>query len=71
VRKESARHGLEASMARILFRYAADESGATAIEYGLIVCLISVTIVGALTYLGVNLRSKAMDIADAIQDAGR
>lgn len=58
-------------MARIIFRYAADESGATAIEYGLIVCLISVTIVGALTYLGVNLRSKAMDIADAIQDAGR
>jgi pilus assembly protein Flp/PilA len=58
-------------MARLIFRYAADESGATAIEYGLIVCLISVTIVGTLTYLGVNLRNKAMDIADAIRDAGR
>jgi pilus assembly protein Flp/PilA len=58
-------------MARLILRNAADESGATAIEYGLIVCLISVTIVGTLTYLGVNLRNKAMDIADAIQDAGR
>ena len=58
-------------MARLINRYAADENGATAIEYGLIVCLISVTIVGTLTMVGVNLRNKAMDIADAIQDAGR
>ena len=58
-------------MARLISRYAADESGATAIEYGLIVSLISVTILGTITYLGVNLRNKAMLIADAIQDAGR
>lgn len=57
-------------MAHLLTCYAADESGASAIEYGLIVCLISVAILGTLTYLGVNLRDKAMDIADAIGDAG-
>jgi pilus assembly protein Flp/PilA len=58
-------------MARLILRYAADESGASAIEYGLIVSLISVAILGTLTILGVNLRDKAMMIADAIADAGR
>ena len=57
-------------MARLMFRYAADESGASAIEYGLIVSLIAVAIIGVLTTLGVNLRNKAMDIADAIGTAG-
>jgi pilus assembly protein Flp/PilA len=57
-------------MARLMFRYAADESGASAIEYGLIVSLIAVAILGVLTTLGVNLRNRAMDIADAIGSAG-
>jgi pilus assembly protein Flp/PilA len=57
-------------MARLMFRYAADESGATAIEYGLIVSLISVSILSVLTALGMNLRDKAMYIADAIGMAG-
>jgi pilus assembly protein Flp/PilA len=56
-------------MARLMFRYAADESGASAIEYGLIVSLIAVAILGVLTTLGVNLRNRAMDIADAIGSA--
>jgi pilus assembly protein Flp/PilA len=58
-------------MTRLLLRYAACESGATAIEYGLIVSLISVAILGTLAFIGVNLRNKAMAIADAIGDAGR
>ena len=57
-------------MARLVLRYAADQSGATAIEYGLIVSLIAVAIVGVLGTLGINLRDKAMDIADAIGTAG-
>ena len=40
-----------------------DESGATAIEYGLIAALISVAIVGALTTVGTNLSSVFNTIA--------
>jgi len=41
-----------------------DESGATAIEYGLIVALIALGIVGALTTVGDNLTST-LDSASA------
>ena len=51
-------------------RYFGDEGGATAIEYALIVSLIAVMIVGVLGTIGINLRNKANDIADAIADAG-
>jgi len=56
---------------RTVLSFLSDESGATAIEYGLIVSLISVTILGTLVILGANLRDKAMVIADAIAEAGR
>ena len=36
----------------IFARFAQDESGATAIEYGLIAALISVVIIGAVSLLG-------------------
>jgi pilus assembly protein Flp/PilA len=39
-------------MNKLFARFAKDESGATAIEYGLIASLISVAIIGALTTLG-------------------
>lgn len=39
----------------IFARFAQDESGATAIEYGLIAALISVVIIGAVSLLGTNL----------------
>ncbi|MET3926896.1 Flp family type IVb pilin [Devosia sp. 2618] len=39
----------------IFARFAKDESGATAIEYGLIAALISVGIIAAATTLGGNL----------------
>ncbi len=38
-----------------LNRFASDESGATAIEYGLIASLIAVAIIGAVTTLGTKL----------------
>jgi pilus assembly protein Flp/PilA len=39
----------------LLSRFAADESGATAIEYGLIAALIAVGIIAAATALGGSL----------------
>ncbi len=47
---------------RLLFRFAADESGATAIEYGLIAALIAVAIIVALTLLGQALSSNFNEI---------
>ncbi len=58
-------------MSRLIRRFSADQSGASAIEYALIVSLISVAIVGVLTVLGINLRNKANVVAEAIADAGR
>ena len=43
---------------KILSRFAKDESGATAIEYGLIAGLIAVVCIGAMTTIGTNLRAK-------------
>ena len=40
----------------MLARFFKDESGATAIEYGLIAALVAVAIITALTLLGQNLR---------------
>jgi pilus assembly protein Flp/PilA len=57
-------------MTRLAVRYVSDESGAAAIEYGLVVTLIAVAIIGVLGTLGINLRDKAMQIADAIGSAG-
>jgi pilus assembly protein Flp/PilA len=42
-------------MMTIAKKFLKDESGATAIEYGLIAALISVAVVGALTSLGTGL----------------
>ncbi len=43
-----------------------DESGATAIEYGLIAGLISVVIITALTHIGTRLNNKFNTISTAI-----
>jgi pilus assembly protein Flp/PilA len=48
-------------------RFAEDQSGATAIEYGLIVALIAVVIIGAVTTLGTNLNVSLGTAATAIQ----
>ncbi|MAW89235.1 MAG: Flp family type IVb pilin [Phyllobacteriaceae bacterium] len=47
-----------------------DESGATAIEYGLIAALISVVIMGTLTTLGTNLNSKFQSVANGVAGTG-
>jgi pilus assembly protein Flp/PilA len=46
-----------------------DESGATAIEYGLIAALIAVAIIIALTTLGTSLSTLFEGIATTVSDA--
>lgn len=53
-------------MKNLLARYANDESGATAIEYGLIAALVAVVIIGALTTLGTELNSTFTSISDKL-----
>ena len=48
-------------------RFIRDESGATAIEYGLIAALIAVVIITAVTAVGSNLSTKFNNIANAVK----
>ena len=54
-------------MKNIVTRFVKDESGATAIEYGLIAALISVVIIGVLSTIGTNLNTKFNTIATKLQ----
>ena len=54
-------------MRRLLQSLARNESGATAIEYGLIAALISVVIIGVLATIGTNLSAKFQQIATQLQ----
>jgi pilus assembly protein Flp/PilA len=53
-------------MMNVVNRFAKDESGATAIEYGLIAALISVVIIGVLSTIGTRLNAKFQAIADEL-----
>jgi pilus assembly protein Flp/PilA len=46
------------------------DSGATAVEYGLMVALIAVVIITAVTLLGANLAARFNQIATAVGNAG-
>ncbi|MDB5622838.1 MAG: Flp family type IVb pilin [Devosia sp.] len=50
----------------IFARFAQDESGATAIEYGLIAALISVAIIAAVTTMGGNLTNVFTAISNKL-----
>ena len=52
---------------RTLSRFLRDESGATAIEYGLIAAGISVVIIAAVNLIGTNLDAKFDQIAAALK----
>lgn len=56
-------------MKNIVVSFLKNESGATAIEYGLIAGLISVVIIGAATSLGTSISTKFKEISDAISGA--
>jgi pilus assembly protein Flp/PilA len=53
-------------MKSLVQKFIANESGATAIEYGLIAALIAVVVIAAVTKLGTNLSNKFNTIANAI-----
>jgi pilus assembly protein Flp/PilA len=53
-------------MSKFVSRLMKDESGATAIEYGLIVALIAVVIITAVTTLGTNLNTSLSKAGSAI-----
>jgi len=54
-------------MSKFVTRFLNDESGATAIEYGLIVALIAVVIVSAVTTLGTDLKAKLESASAALK----
>jgi pilus assembly protein Flp/PilA len=53
-------------MTNLFARFAFDESGATAIEYGLIAALISVAIITAATSLGTNIAATFTKVASKL-----
>jgi pilus assembly protein Flp/PilA len=53
-------------MSKFVTRFLNDESGATAIEYGLIVALIAVVVITAFTTLGSNLNTKMTAAATSL-----
>jgi pilus assembly protein Flp/PilA len=53
-------------MKTLINRFVKDESGATAIEYGLIAALIAVAIIAALRLVGTNLSATFQGIATAL-----
>jgi pilus assembly protein Flp/PilA len=58
-------------MSKLFARFVNDESGATAIEYGLIAALIALAIIAGATTLGNALNTKFSDIATTLTSAGK
>jgi pilus assembly protein Flp/PilA len=56
-------------LSKFITHFLKDESGATAIEYGLIAALIAVVLVGALTALGGQLSSTFDSIKGSLTPA--
>jgi len=57
-------------MLRLVNRFITDESGATAIEYGLIAALISVVIIFSLNLVGTALEGTFTEISTELSGAG-
>jgi pilus assembly protein Flp/PilA len=54
-------------MKKLIARFAKDESGATAIEYGLIAAGISLAIIAVVNGLGSNLNTKFSNINTSLK----
>jgi pilus assembly protein Flp/PilA len=59
--------GRIAIMTKMLSRFASDESGATAIEYGLIAALIAVVCITVWTSIGTRLNTKFTSVNTALR----
>jgi len=53
-------------MRNLISRLFADESGVTAIEYGLIAALVAVIIIGAVATVGTNLSTTFSTVASSL-----
>ncbi len=53
-------------MSKFVTRFLKDESGATAIEYGLIAALIAVVLITVLTSIGTKLNAKFQTVEGAL-----
>ncbi|MFY8039976.1 MAG: Flp family type IVb pilin [Bosea sp. (in: a-proteobacteria)] len=53
-------------MKNLMNRFAKDESGATAIEYGLIAALIAVVCISVWTTVGTNLKARFEEVKDGL-----
>lgn len=56
-------------MTKLIARFAKDESGATAIEYGLIAALISVAIITGAGTLGNTLNNQFQSLSDTMNNS--
>ena len=54
-------------MSKLLMRFAKDQAGATAIEYGLIAAGIAVVIITAVKLVGTNLTTTFDSVANAVR----
>jgi pilus assembly protein Flp/PilA len=54
-------------MNKLLSRFVRDDSGATAIEYGLIAALIAAVIITVLTTVGTNLNAVLTKVANSLK----
>jgi pilus assembly protein Flp/PilA len=54
-------------MTNLFSRFVRDESGATAIEYGLIAALIAVVVIGAVTAVGTGLSTTFHNVSTAVK----
>ncbi|HKO70940.1 MAG TPA: Flp family type IVb pilin [Bradyrhizobium sp.] len=54
-------------MKRSIMKFLSDESGATAIEYGLIAAGIALAIIAVVNGLGTNLNTKFSDINSSLK----
>jgi pilus assembly protein Flp/PilA len=56
----------EIHMKTLVSRFVSDESGVTAIEYGLIAALIAVVIIGAVSVVGTSLSGTFSTVASSL-----
>jgi pilus assembly protein Flp/PilA len=56
-------------MFTLIYRFVKEDSGATAIEYGLIAALVSVAAIGALTAMGQSLSTMFNTVSTALSTA--
>jgi pilus assembly protein Flp/PilA len=68
--RNSNRTHKDKTMKALFTRFAKDESGATAIEYGLISALIAVVIISAVQLVGTNLKATFTTVSTKLAGAG-